>query len=341
MRCLSLSWVVVVTFANFTSAEEVSVEGVRQANVDNIAALGTGTVVYMSEHSNSPVAAQGFKSKIAADYKDKPEQRAHNLSVVNANVTHRRERNIVTFDAKSATWKISAQDLRDLDAIMEREHLPVVRRGQLDLSRVTLVSRGLSAQFSSVSNRVCFDRIGNASQHSILSSPLRFGVVSDKLFDDYPEHEIRSCSMNGRSLICVALKGPSGSCVLKCDEEVGLRVRSIEYFSPAGRLMHSSLADDYRVVNGIPFPFRGEQVKYDDSGSVLKRETIIVESAIFNDGDAVSVSELNLVIPQGSRAFFLNNAGGTAVITEDSILRPSTLQDFVLTHDPSPRPVNP
>ncbi len=341
MSLFSRLWVIPLVFSNFTLAEGVSVDDVRRANADNLAALGAGTVVYVSEHSNSSATAQEFKSKLAADYKDTPDQRAHNLSVVSANVTHRRERNTVTFDAKSATWKVSAQDLRDLDSIMERERLPVARRGQLGLSRVTLVSRGLSAQFSPAGKRVYFDKTGSASQQGILSSPLRFGVVSDKLFDVYPQHEIQACSMDGQSLVCLTLTGPSGKCVLKCDEELRLRVRSIEYFSPAGRLTHSSLADDFRVISGIPFPFRGEQCKYDDSGAVLKRETITVEAATFGDGDAIDLSELKLVIPQGSRAFFLNNAGGTTVVTEDSILRPSTLQEFVLTHDPSPRQVNP
>ena len=309
-----------------------TLDEIREANNACLAAVKTGRVQYIcesqeSETGLSPEAARALAKALAS----RPEELAVAMKKVELNL-ERRERVAVYFNAEAGEWKRISSDLRNLEHMLAKESLPLEKRASLETSNIELVGGDVLAHFDSASRCLLVDRQAPlpAGTSPILRSPVPFGVVPDYFFQNILSSSIEDSSTNGRAVLRVSLEAPEGKRVLEVDPQIGYHCRQLDLYSRAGELGIRSTFGDYRLVNGVHFPFAFERSEYNSKGDIKRYQKIVVESAEFNH--PLPPDALQLALPARVPILGLDRPY-QFLLTHDQMLRVDELRTLIDTED--------
>jgi len=121
---------------------------------------------------------------------------------------------------------------------------------------------------------------------SVQSSILYLGVILPEQFEELPKDvKIRKDTLDGREVIVYELSGdpkyPDDKFIIYADPLFGYRYVQLEGLSE-GKIMRKIVAKNCKVFDGVSFPTYYEDTRYSKNSTILKRETIEVEDAHFN-----------------------------------------------------------
>jgi hypothetical protein len=129
-----------------------------------------------------------------------------------------------------------------------------------------------------------------------------FGTVNERLLSEDKNPVLTEIDSNGKSLLRIQLTVEAkdmrkGTGTIECDPSLGYRFRRIQW-SVDGHLTSETIADDYRDVNGVPYPFLYIDRSFDEDGKIRSETKYVVEDAQI--GVALSVNDFKIFVPAGT-----------------------------------------
>lgn len=202
----------------------------------------------------------------------------------------------------------SITDLRDLDAILKKYNLPAEQKMNVSLSRASVIKETyemiLDDDFTEgePAQLAITERPGKPPH--FMSEMLSFGVINDKLLSEQNNPTFTEINSVGKKLLRIQLTQkredvnlPDIDVKIDCDPALSYRLYRIEK-SINGNIGVETIANDYRVVDGVTYPFLYINRNFDLNGNILREIKYTIEKAEF--GLDLSAKDLKLLIPQGT-----------------------------------------
>jgi len=204
-------------------------------------------------------------------------------------------------DSKNKDAKISFTDLRDIEALLEKNHLPPEQQMNISWSKTVLTKNTYEMQLSGTNSLKDIP-----PQLALFEAPnppndefglISLGMIDKKLLSENRKPVLSNIDSNGNSLLLIEVtsngqNAPKGT--IECDPSLGYRFRRIEWRSN-GKLIRETIADDYRDIKGTPYPFIYIDRTFD------KDEKILVETKYTFDkvelGVDLSPSDFKILVP--------------------------------------------
>ena len=207
------------------------------------------------------------------------------------------------FDLSTGRYKLESVDQRDVRQLLRDAGLP-----ESWLSSVSSTSSSLGGPGVPV---IWFHHGG--PERTLLVARMPAGTKADTSPPSLHTAIIRSQALATPSSISVTEEQWEGRPMAKvtvtlpwnqivhhwADPAIGYRCRRVEYRRLDGGLSQEIKADDFRLVSGVPYPFRYEERRWDSKGGLANQELITVESAQFNV--PVAKEDLQLQIPANTQ----------------------------------------
>ena len=270
----------------------ITLPELRQIITESQESAATSHLVYIEEiNDNRLIAANGNTYR----YKEEIDKiRKHRCTKIDAIV-----------DCKAKSVKSVLTDLRDVDALLKENHLPPEQKINVSESRIVLHQDTYEMQFTGadVSNGPpeldIFERPDLANYMFRMSS---LGVINKKLLSEDRIPTLTQIDLGGRHLLCIQLtiKGQeslSATVKIECDPSLGYRFRRIQRYSE-GRLIAETTADDYRDVNGVPYPFLYVERSFDKDGKICRETKYVFEDVKL--GVDLSANDFKIFVPAGT-----------------------------------------
>ncbi len=211
-------------------------------------------------------------------------------------------------DLKNKRTRALITDLRDLDALLEKYNLPAEQKMNISLSRASVIEETYEMIFNEgfeeggPAQLALTERPGKPPRSK--SSMLSFGIIDDELLSQQNNPTFSEVNSEGKNLLRIQLTQkrqdanlPPINIKIDCDPAFSYRFYRIEK-SINGNIGVEKIADDYRIVNGIPYPFLYIKRYFDENGKILREIKYTIENAEF--GLDLSAKDFKLLIPQGT-----------------------------------------
>lgn len=290
MGCKVLFLILCMLIVPTIDCRAITLEQLRNTITETKDSMTSARLRYIKEYSNNEaVEGQGgsAEQKIA-------ELNRHRLVEVNAAV-----------DIRTGQAKISKTDLRDVDAMLTENELPPERKLSLCLTG-TSVSRGAYELWfvdTNVMNGPALIDFHKLPPHA--ESPFDFlclGIVDKSLLSDENNPRLSQVTQDGRSILRVELscERPGGMvhATINCDPTLRYRFRRIQWVYN-GNVYSEIIADDYRTVNDIQYPFTYIERTFDKSdGKLVYERKITIEQAQF--GIPLTSKDFKVFVPSGT-----------------------------------------
>ncbi len=192
-------------------------------------------------------------------------------------------------------------DLRDLDAITKKGNLPAYQRDNVDLSQSFIVDNTTLYEmtlYDSSRNRTepqaCLNKRPGKLGYYIDS-----GVIDKRNLRDEFLTKLTHFTKGGSEYLKIELtfdKHGDRKLEYVCDPGLGYRFRELKR-TFKGDVTYKVTAEDYKIIDGIPFPFTYTTTYYRD-GKVAKQITKKVKEAKLNP--VLTEKDFKLFLPKGT-----------------------------------------
>ena len=293
-RKLVFQLLLVICSATLARADvpAITLSELRQIVTDSRESVTTAHLVYIEEfNDNRPTTGD----KDSLKYKVKEMHK------------HKRFKVDGILDYKTKSLKSSLTDLRDVDALLKEHNIPPVQKSVVSYSR-KLVFQGYYEM-----DLLGID-VSDAPPDLMLfkcSAPGRYymfrlaslGIINEELLSEDLGPTLSEVNSDGQSLLRIQLtrKGQNPRKeTIDCDPSLGYRFRRIQWHSN-GQLIKETIADDYRDVNGVPYPFLYIDRSFDEDGKIRRETKYVIEDAQL--GAELSANDFKIFVPAGTRLF--------------------------------------
>jgi len=273
----------------------ITLSELRQIVTDNrepIISVNTAHLVYIKEfNDNRPTAGD----KDSVKYKVKELNK------------HRRFKADVILNCRTKSLKRSLSDLRDVDALLKEHNMPPVQKSVVSWSRTLVIQRPyemelLGIDVSDAPPDLMLFKCHEQEYHIFGLTSL--GIINSVLSEDR-NPILTEIESGGRSLLNIQLtiERPNDSPIvekIECDPALGYRFRRIERRID-GQLIKETIADDYRDVNGVPYPFLYIDRSFDKDGRISRETKYVMEKVEL--GVDLSPDDFKIFVPAGTRLF--------------------------------------
>lgn len=314
------------------SGQTATMDRQRAANLELLNSIRSLSVSYISEVEVKP-GEKSIEDRLATIYKE-PSVRHEAARVVSLNCAARNERVALHLRAHPLEWVMIFEDLRDLRQIAEVEKLSLTAQAMLDKSRVVLSGEGIRGYLIGRKRDLVLRRSTEPGQRrdvsGLLRGPVHFGLINDELLDGCSEISVSEAEeiVDVPGILRQRLKSEKGQVVLEVDPQKDYRFRKLKVYSAGGQLTRECVAEDYRLVDGIWFPFEYEERGFNVSGEVMRREKLIVERVEFNR--ELPADALRISIPAGTMVHVSEgNASADTRLTEQRVMGTAELKALV------------
>ncbi len=216
-------------------------------------------------------------------------------------------------DSTTGKWRIEQTDQRDLDSVTRQYDVPE--------HQVTAVSATASMLGGTSGYVVRFTPAPRKGLHVIAipadtkqAPPLYGGIIPSETLRAVPSLMIKDDKLDGKDIKQVTAAAEGRAAVYYADPAIGHRLRKAEYKAPDGKLFMTKTYSDYRMVDGIPYPHRYEERKWEGDGSLVEDTTVTVMDAQFNE--RLPKKAFEIAIPEGTAVTVLVE-GAFDVFTTD------------------------
>jgi len=256
-----------------------------KANRKKIANLPAIQLVYVEDITNQSLTAQGDPNSV--DYKI-AQSRKKRLNKVEALIDHKNNRT-----------KLVRTDLRDVNAIMDKYNLPSEEKANVSNSETFVTQGSYEMTVQSVGQPPASAGLFEHPRKMSYPKPY-FGLIDNGLFEYYNKNQSFNLVTTG-SIPLLRMTADHNSLPksvkILCGPELNYRFYNMETYRN-GMIHKEIVADDYRDVNGIPYPFSYTERQFDENGKVVKEKRYTFEKVDF--GIDVTDEDFKVFIPEGS-----------------------------------------
>ena len=273
----------------------ITLSELRQIATDSRESVDTAHLVYIEEiDSNEPPPF----NEGSISYK-----------IYQAQTDGRRRKVDLLLDRAGDRVKMSLTELRDVDKLLKKYHLPPEQKINLPKSRTFLMQGDYDMEISdgNAPNRPMdlglYVRPGRTAMFRFTS----LGIIDEKLLSEDLGPALSEVDSDGKSLLRIELI-TKGQKMLKrtieCDPSLGYRFRRIQWHSE-GQLIKETIADDYRYVNNVnntivvPYPFLYINRSFDKDGKIIKETKYVMEKIEL--GVDLSPDDFKVFVPAGTQ----------------------------------------
>ncbi|MHC4442723.1 MAG: TlpA family protein disulfide reductase [Planctomycetota bacterium] len=197
---------------------------------------------------------------------------------------HQRKFYIVDRQAKRLV--INTEDLRDIPALMQKYDLPDKQETNVSQSKSRLIECLQDNKFLLAwksSHNVSIHQYDDGTVRP--SSPPTTQGIPGKGFFELARRSISTIETvhkDGLELVKITFEPGAIKVIAWLHPHLGYRMHRIERYSPLGQLFMLQTASDYRIINGIPYPFSYE-IKgwHHKTGKLEHRKLVKVVEAEF------------------------------------------------------------
>lgn len=215
---------------------------------------------------------------------------------------HLHDRETVYCDLESLQWRHERTDLRNVTTLLDQAGLPESERINVCRDASILYRDCVSASLEKTKYNLAILRTPRSPARTYrFDAPLHPGCISPRFFesDGFRVGPVSETELDGipvqRLVVTTSGEHPR-SMVFFADPKIGYRYRRAEHRQPDGSLLTEHIATDYRVVDGIPYPFDFVE-RHWAKGVQVEQTHVIVEQARFN----VSLEgQLQIDLPPGT-----------------------------------------
>lgn len=256
---------------------------------ESVKSVATAHLVYIEEFNNN---------RLTAGDKDSVKYKVKELN------KHRRFKVDGILDYRTKSLKSSLTDLRDVDALLKEHNIPPVQKSVVSWARALVIQRPYEMELLGID-------VSDAPPDLILSKCpgpkyymfglISLGIINEKLLSEDLGPTLSEINSNGQSLLRIKLtrKGQTSlKRTIDCDPSLGYRFRRIQRHSD-GQLIGETIADNYKDVNGIPYPFLYIDRIFDKDGKI-RRETKYVMKKV-ELGVDLSPDDFKVFVPAGTQ----------------------------------------
>ena len=210
-------------------------------------------------------------------------------------------------DYKTKSLKSSLTDLRDVDALLKEHNIPPVQKSVVSWSRAKVIQQPYEMELLGID-------VSDAPPDLILSKcPGRYhmfglislGIINEKFLSEDLGPTLSEIDVDGQSLLRIQLtvegqNAMKATIKIDCVPSLRYHFRRIQWHSE-GQLIKETIADDYRDVNGVPYPFLYIDRSFDKDGRIRRETKYVMEKVEL--GVDLSPDDFKLFIPAGTRLF--------------------------------------
>lgn len=273
-------------------ASAITLTELRQIVTDSRESVATARLVYIEKLDDNRPTADNEEAVFKYIFNN---IQNHTLTKVDA-----------ILDYKTKKAKSVLTDLRDINALLKEHNLPAEQKMNVSMSSTLLHQNTYEMLFtdSSVLNGPpMMGLFVRPDPANYLFKLIYSGVIDKKLLSDDKNPTLTEIDSNGRALLRIelAVKGQNATKAtvkIDCDPLLGYRFRRIQWHSD-GQLIREIIADDYRDVNGILYPFLYIHRSFDKDGKILRERKYIFEDVQL--GIDLSVSDFKIFVPAGTQ----------------------------------------
>jgi hypothetical protein len=296
LRQLSSCRLLLLILTVLLSAGQVSaitISELRQIiSESQIDAATTAHIVYTEEYNNNDNRSFGIEPN---DIRYKPR-------MINK---HRQIKVDAIMDFATERVKSTMTDLRDIDKLLKDNDMPPEQKVNVSATK-TLLYHG-----NHVGSLLPGDNFIFSKQPRFMLSeapgPARYmfekfslGVIyKNELSNDW-NPTITEINKGNQSLLCINLTSSKENALngkIECDPSLGYRFRRIQWYQ-GDRLVKEIIADDYRNINGVPYPFLYISRSFDENGGILRERKQVVQEVEL--GIDLSEEDFTVFMPKGT-----------------------------------------
>jgi len=229
--------------------------------------------------------------------------------------------------------KLVQEDVRDLNEYFKSEKIPLNTVKYIAQNKIILAKEGYRiymANQTGTALRIYKEDTseGNFQVPSTFQTPY-FGIPNAGYFTKDQNFVITECP----PLICVDIRYSGKPWILRfeLDPALGCRLRTFKWFNN-NICKLEIIADDYRDVNGIPYPFVYKTKTFNQSGETSSEENFYAEKVTFNEefkdedfrmfvAPETEVSIPGELIAPDTRSFRIQKIKGGCYLGVDDILQ--------------------
>jgi hypothetical protein len=268
----------------------ITLPELRQIVTDSRKSVATAHLVYIEEiDSNEPPPF----NKDTISYK-----------IYQAQTDGRKRKVDMLLDRVGDRVKMSVTELRDVDELLKKYHLPPEQKINLPRSRTILMQGDYDMEISD----------GNAPNQPMdlglwkrpgPTAMFRFtslGIIEEKLLSEDLAPTLSEINSDGKSLLRIELTRKEQNTlkrIIDCDPSLGYRFRRNQRYSADERLVWETIADDYKDVNGIPHPFLYIERRFDKDGKISEETKYVMEKVEL--GVNLSPDDFKVFVPAGTQ----------------------------------------
>lgn len=258
-------------------------------------AIRSASVVYEVVREEPPTTLQ-----------DMPVLSADDIMLINLR-RKQSERCTIGFDATRPCVKIQTEDLRNVPAILQANNVPPEQLVNVSRSTSLLVWEDGFARWTPNAKHLTVDQRQLRPQiadQPVFESQLETGCIPDPYFEA-PLVDTRESRLDGAKVVRLTFEGQGVRLIVYLDPLIGYRYRRWERRGADNQLGEEKIARDYRMVNGVPFPFMHETNKYNAEGRFY-HERISVHTAKLN----LPLKDIDFSLEVPARSSVCDQRGG-------------------------------
>jgi len=271
-----------------SQAPAVTLSELRSITADNQSLVTTAHLVYVEEFDdNRPVSESPaifkYEKKITTIHK------------------HTRTKADAIIDRHNKTVKKALTDLRDLDELLQQNDLPANQNRNISNTKTLVIQGTYEMELSTIEEPPMLGLFERPDPPDYMFELLSLGAIDRQLLSEDNKPVLTEIHSSGKTSLLVNLTVEKARGLqevkIECDPSMGYRFRRIEWRSN-GQLAKETIADDYRNVNGIPYPFRYINRRLDKDGKVRTERKYVIESAEL--GVSLSANDFKISVPAGT-----------------------------------------
>lgn len=266
----------------------ITLQELQQISKESQEQLSTARIVYIKEVTdNSPIQVE-------------PNTLSYNIEKLNK---HTRSKVTAVMDNRTQQLKHTENDLRDVDKLLEENGLPPKQKCNVSRSKVVVTSKSIEMHFTDGS---LLDGQAELNVYHRPGVPDNFrmrnlGILDDWIFAESWDAKLEEKNDDGRTVLVLELSKTNRNgfaATVECDPALAYRFRSIQ-LRYKNRLIREYIADDYRIVNGLPYPFFFVKRAFAMDGSIIKERKYSIEHAEL--GLDLTADDFGVPVPDDTR----------------------------------------
>ena len=255
---IALLMMVIIGFlaVSARASSTAALDEVRQISADDQGIISTAHIVYIHQRTNE-LPRKEIMNFIG-----------EGLSRANQHIVTEEE---FFLDNATKQAKKVITELRDVNTLIAENNIPDTRlnRLNLDQSSVVLYENGSVFRFNPDTPSGSLDKFSGTFEPDFAT----LGIIPLNLLNQ--DVQLDDIETDGKAFLRISRSQevPAGlvDTVIICEPAKGYRLRSIRW-SMAGQVFREIVADDYKDVNGIPYPFSYITRQFNSQTGTLRLE---------------------------------------------------------------------